>query len=135
MVTEVFEVWSGDDHAGDMRLVSLPGRAQQIVEFEYRESWLSSGFALSPELPLDRIVRRPTLGRELFGAFADAAPDRWGQQMLQERARREGIRAGQPTAAQRLLKVPDRTRQGALRFRGKDGFLDPDFGAAGATLV
>ncbi|MFF1831164.1 type II toxin-antitoxin system HipA family toxin [Paenarthrobacter sp. NPDC058040] len=103
---------------------------REHVSFTYADSWLSAAeaFEISPELPLQRGLQNPTLGRELFGSFQDAAPDDWGKKLLFEELRQQAIAKGAgripPTGeAGYLLLVNDETRQGALRFREDGKFL------------
>lgn len=90
--------------------------------FTYHPTYLAAhgAFPLSPELPLHS---SPSHVRGLPGAFADAAPDRWGRNLIRRRLRqRTGRNGGSPTEVDFLLGVSDQSRQGALRFsRGPDG--------------
>ena len=60
---------------------------KETASFEYSRSWLerSDGFALDPELPLDRGPAHTE--RALFNAFTDPAPDRWGQTLMRRAER------------------------------------------------
>lgn len=129
-MSRLLEVFVGDTPAGVLKIEAVPGRRDELVTFEYSDDWLSRGFSLSPELPLRTGRHAPTLGRSLFGAFADASPDQWGKRLLRERARRDGINVSTLTDAQELLLVPDNTRPGALRFSEGSTLLDPSDGAA-----
>jgi serine/threonine-protein kinase HipA len=69
------------------------------------------------------------VGRSLFGAFADTAPDRWGRRLI-DRTEAMSASEGGRTArsfseADYLLGARDDMRQGALRYRrpGTDAFL------------
>lgn len=114
--------------AGKMVIESQGFSPIEHVAFTYDDAWLSSpdSFALSSELPLARGELCPTMGREMFGSFMDAAPDAWGEPLLSEQARRQAKATGTPgphmTLATKLLMVNDRTRQGALRFRENGRF-------------
>ena len=130
MTTQRIEVFVGDTPAGILTVDQVPGTRREHISFTYHEQWLATGFPLSPELPLDRVTRQPTLGRNIFGAFADAGPDRWGGRLIQEQARRAGIPAFELTETRMLLLVPDDTRQGALRFRTNGKFQGNNSGAA-----
>src|SRR5690349_9287330 len=48
--------------------------------FAYDPSWIESGFALSPALPLGRGSQNTA--HALFGVFSDAAPDSWGEHLM-----------------------------------------------------
>ena len=77
----------------------------------------------------DHSTRPPS--RAIFGAFSDAAPDRWGRRLIgraeRRRVKREGGTAQSFGEADYLLGVRDDLRQGALRFRQPDSgvFLAP----------
>ena len=95
---------------------------------------LPDAYALDPSLPLVTGSLQTPVGRVLFGAFSDCAPDRWGRTLL---ARKEAARAKDAGTAPRslseadvLLGVRDDLRQGALRFRlSEDGpYLAQDSG-------
>jgi len=95
---------------------------------------LPDAYALDPSLPLVTGSLQTPVGRVLFGAFSDCAPDRWGRTLL---ARKEAAPAKDAGTAPRslseadvLLGVRDDLRQGALRFRlSEDGpYLAQDSG-------
>lgn len=62
--------------------------ADRLVAFQYCDSWLNDGFAISPfSLPLKDSIFVPTENSRdrffgLFGVFADSLPDAWGQLLL-----------------------------------------------------
>jgi serine/threonine-protein kinase HipA len=55
------------------------GRSESAT-FAYRTSYLSlpRAYELDPELPLQTGQFQTPVGRPVFGAFSDTAPDRWG---------------------------------------------------------
>jgi serine/threonine-protein kinase HipA len=61
----------------------------------------------------------------MFNAFADSAPDRWGENLMRREEReRARIAATTPRTLSKsdfLLGVRDDTRQGAIRFRRPGG--------------
>lgn len=61
------------------------------------------------------------------GVAVTGAPDKWGRDLLDARARLEARESGKPivwpTDIDRLFAVEDETRQGALRFRRDGEFL------------
>jgi len=87
--------------------------------FVYAADYLANraAYALDPALPLGS---GPHHAPGLPGAFADAAPDRWGRNLIRRRLGREGITRGL-TDLDFLLGVSDATRQGALRFSRDPG--------------
>lgn len=118
------------------RLYPHRHRGAESASFIYHDGYLadSDAYALDPSLPLVTGSLQTPVGRALFGAFSDCAPDRWGRTLL---ARREAARAKDAGMAPRslseadvLLGVRDDLRQGALRFRlSEDGpYLAQDSG-------
>lgn len=94
-------------------------RGQQTASFRYSDSYLASpdGYALDPTLPKSSGVFHTPPGKAMFSAFADSAPDRWGENLMR-RAERERARAASATPralgkADFLLGVRDDARQGA----------------------
>lgn len=127
--TRLIDVLVDQTVVGLLRISHRPPAPNPHIEFRYAKSWLDhrSAFAISPELPLVSASQLPTVGRELFGSFMDAAPDAWGQGLLHQYTRNRANAAAEslPTAnaVARLLLVNDATRQGALRFREHGEFL------------
>lgn len=118
MPDSIVALGEGKRVVGQLRFES-DGRRQHS-RFDYAYEWLKArdGFALSPGLPL-REGGHFNSGREekrsaLTGCFADAAPDSWGRALM---ARALG---GGLSEFEYLTLTDDRTRQGALRFLGKD---------------
>jgi serine/threonine-protein kinase HipA len=98
-------------------------RGGQTASFRYADSYLTSSgtYALDPVLPKSAGVFHTPPGSAMFSAFADSAPDRWGENLMR-REERERARAAAATPrtlgkADFLLGVRDDTRQGAIRFR------------------
>ena len=63
---------------GELNLV----RTTHGVSLRYADSWLSSGFALSEDLPLIGGEFLPAEKDTAAGAVDDARPDRWGEQVI-----------------------------------------------------
>jgi len=105
---------------GLLRYTREAGR--EFSSFQYEDAWLQApnGFALSPDLPLQRAPFHFRGGRGLEpfpSCFLDAAPDSWGRALL-------GRVLGPGCSAFDLLTGgDDLTRQGALRFL--DAKLNP----------
>lgn len=120
------EVWIDKRHVGNMVVEIRPGFQKPSLTFTYLDDWLADtrSFSISPDLPLQRGPHTPAPHRVSFLAFDDAAPDKWGRDLQNAKARLEAKKAGKPiawlTEIERLFAVDDETRQGALRFR-KDG--------------
>lgn len=103
--------------------------AQSVISFAYEPSWVAdpATFELDPALPLYEGEQYPA---GLPGVFADCAPDRWGQTLLE---RRETEAARQQKRQRRrlddwdfLLGVNDQVRMGALRFARDGVFIDDE---------
>jgi serine/threonine-protein kinase HipA len=123
--TEVFiqiagsDVWVG-------RLWSHQRHGSESATFAYAEDYLarSDAYALDPALPLHTGQQQTRVGQQLFGAFTDCAPDRWGRRLINRAARTRGNGARRRLAEiDYLLGVRDDMRQGALRFRTADSDL------------
>jgi serine/threonine-protein kinase HipA len=130
---EVFVQIDGEDIiVGDLWM-HRAGRSHS-ASFAYRPSYIGrdGAYALDPDLPLETGQFQTPVGRGLFGAFSDTAPDRWGRKLI-ERAEAASAREANRTArsfseADYLLGARDDMRQGALRYRHPDGdtFLAPE---------
>jgi len=98
-------------------------RGGQTATFRYASSYLASpdAYDLDPALPKSSGVFRVPAGRAMFSAFADSAPDRWGENLMRreerERARAAGATPRTLGKADFLLGARDDARQGAIRFR------------------
>ncbi len=103
--------------------------SKSVISFAYEPGWVAAAdaFPVDPSLPLYEGDQYPST---LPGAFADAAPDRWGRTLLERReaqlARRERRSQHQLDDWDFLVGVNDLVRTGALRFsRPDDGvFVD-----------
>lgn len=103
--------------------------ARVSATFRYADSWIAApdAYDLDPALPRATGLFQAPPGRELFNAFADSAPDRWGRNLMRraeaERARSAGTTPRSLTTADYLLGTRDDLRQGAVRF-SKPGTTD-----------
>lgn len=99
----------------------------QSSAFEYADEWLrgTNAFAIDPEnLPLQEGAFYTSSDKSaLQGALRDAAPDRWGRQLIRRALGKAGERRTL-SEIDYLLGVTDHTRIGALRFRqeGENSF-------------
>lgn len=115
----------GTSIVGRFRYVNK--RHSQSSAFEYADEWLrgTNAFAIDPEnLPLQEGVFYTSSDKSaLPGALRDAAPDRWGRQLIRRALGKAGERRTL-SEIDYLLGVTDHTRIGALRFRqeGEDSF-------------
>jgi serine/threonine-protein kinase HipA len=125
------------------RLWARASKGRQSATFEYDATWLANPvrFALEPALSLTTGSHNTALGRTMFGAIGDSAPDRWGRRLIlraeEQRARSEKRARRTLTEADYLLGVGDISRQGALRFAAEEGgpFLAAQDAAQIPTLV
>lgn len=88
------------------------------VAFEYADSWLENGFAISPfSLPLEKKVFIPTKSYfgGLFGVFADSLPDAWGNILVNRVIKKNGLRLDRITMLDRLAIVGN-SGMGALTY-------------------
>ena len=108
-------------------------RGKELCSFEYDKDWLLHGsMVIDPDLKLFGGRHYSNDDKNIFGAFADSCPDRWGRKLM---ARREELRAKAANEKPRkllesdyLLGVYDEARMGGLRFKTEpDGdFLSND---------
>src|SRR5271168_2537012 len=126
VTVDVFVQIDGEDaRAGRMWSHRRDGR--ESATFAYATEYMarSDAYALDPALPLDAGQHQTPLGRAIFGAFSDCAPDRWGRRLIQRdehrRAERDGDAERSFGEIDYLLGVRDDLRQGALRFRDPGG--------------
>lgn len=95
----------------------------ESYSFEYDKNWLKrTGLALTldPELMPYSGRQYPT-GKNIFGLFADASPDRWGRVLMNKRerilAKKEDRKPSKLYDSDYLLGVYDETRMGGIRFK------------------
>ena len=99
----------------------------ESYSFEYDKEWLkktSLKLTLDPEL-MPYSGRQYPSGKNIFGLFADASPDRWGRVLMNKRERilaeKEGRKPSKLYDSDYLLGVYDETRMGGIRLK-----TDPD---------
>ena len=130
------EIWlnlnSQDIHVGTV--FDHRSGATESSSFNYTSGYLAAkdAYPIDPALPLASGAFHTSVGRKLFGALTDSAPDRWGRR-LTERSERITARAEGRTKRSFgeldfALNVRDDIRQGALRYRslGSDAWLSPE---------
>lgn len=95
----------------------------ESYSFEYDKGWLKKTaltLTLNPELMPYSGRQYPT-GKNIFGLFADASPDRWGRVLMNKRERilaeKEGRKPSKLYDSDYLLGVYDETRMGGIRFK------------------
>ena len=106
----------------------------ESYSFEYDKDWLrKTGLTLTldPEL-MPYSGRQYPNGKNIFGLFADASPDRWGRVLMNKRERilaeKEGRKPSKLYDSDYLLGVYDETRMGGIRFKAnpEGPFLSDD---------
>ncbi len=109
-------------------------RGTESYAFEYSGDWLSKtklSVSLDPEL-MPFSGRQFPSGKNIFGVFSDASPDRWGRVLMNKRERilaeKEGRKPRKLHNSDYLLGVYDETRMGGLRFKSdpSGSFLSDD---------
>ena len=106
----------------------------ETYSFAYDADWLTKNkmrVSLDPQLQ-PFLGRQFSTGKNIFGLFADASPDRWGRVLMNKRERivagKEGRKPRKLYDSDYLLGVYDETRMGGIRFKlDQDGaFLSDD---------
>lgn len=106
----------------------------ESYSFEYDKEWLRKtrlALILDPGL-MPYPGRQYAGGRNIFGLFADASPDRWGRVLMNKRERllanKESRKPVKLYGCDYLLGVYDETRMGGLRFKleSEGSFLSDD---------
>lgn len=122
---------------GSLRPSFMGGRTLAGSSFQYDPVYLArrDSYAISPELSLHTGRTYTGEDQTLFGAFADAAPDEWGQKIIEAnhalRLRDDPTLPRRIGSFDHLLGVSDFTRMGALRLRAASGsWLSDDAGVA-----
>lgn len=95
----------------------------ETYSFEYDADWLVRNkmkVSLDPQLQPFTGRQFPT-GKNIFGIFTDASPDRWGRVLMNKRERiiagKEGRKPRKLYDSDYLLGVYDETRMGGIRFK------------------
>jgi serine/threonine-protein kinase HipA len=100
-------------------------RSTESATFRYSSDYIgrADAYPLDPLLPFSTSAIQTPVGRAIFGAFSDCAPDRWGRMLIRRRQRKARGDTGEQSygEADYLLGVRDDLRQGALRFKTDDG--------------
>lgn len=95
-------------------------QGRQTASFEYSEPYRKQPGHFSLEPALTVTAGRYHTPTPFFGAISDSAPDRWGRKLIQRlefhQAKAENRAPRTLMESDYLLRVDDRSRQGALRF-------------------
>lgn len=108
-----------DVYYEDRLVGTLAMTADKQAAFAYDGSWLAEGFSISPfSLPLKQEVFVPTKHyfHGLFGVFADSLPDAWGNILLNNVLKKNGIQPQDLNILDRLAIV-GQSGMGALTYR------------------
>lgn len=100
---------------------------KRLDAFEYDESWIATGFSISPlELPLKTgpFIAKPQPFYGNFGIFEDSLPDGYGRYLLHKALLRKGINDSNLSSLDRLAIVGDQG-MGALTYSPAI-ILDPE---------
>lgn len=98
-------------------------RNGETYSFEYDKGWLINNkmsISLDPEIQ-PFLGRQFSNGKNIFGLFADASPDRWGRVLMNKRERifaeKESRKPRKLYDSDYLIGVYDKTRMGGIRFK------------------
>ena len=139
MVSKQKTLFVYDDFSSDQpilmgRLYVNVIKGGESYSFEYDKDWLKKTglkITLDPEL-MPYAGRQYPSGKNIFGVFADASPDRWGRVLMNKRERilaeKEGRKPSKLHDSDYLLGVYDETRMGGIRFKAdpEGPFLSDD---------
>lgn len=98
-------------------------RGSDSYAFQFDSAWLrnNAGIVLSADLNNYSGMQYTLPGKDIFGCFSDALPDRWGRTLLK---RREQLLAEEEKRAPRnlssfdfLIGIDDFSRMGGFRFK------------------
>lgn len=113
---------------GELSYESL--RGSDSYGFKFSDEWLKkySSLLLSEDLnnyPGQQYTRP---GKDIFGCFSDALPDRWGRTLLNRREQIMAVEEKRPvrrlSSFDYLMGIEDYSRMGGLRFKES---IDDDF--------
>ena len=106
---------------GELSYESL--RGSDSYEFCYNDEWLKDygGLFLSDDLNNYPGQQYTTPGKDIFGCFSDALPDRWGRTLINRReqilAKEEKRLVRRLSSFDYLIGIEDFSRMGAFRFK------------------
>jgi serine/threonine-protein kinase HipA len=110
----------GGEHVVAGQLWAHTQGRRETATFMYTPDYVRhpDAYPLDPILPLVAGPLQTPVGKPMFNAFSDSAPDRWGRKLLQRAANPPGTVARRSlNEVNYLLGVRDELRQGAIRFR------------------
>lgn len=114
--------WLGSPQlVGSLNYESL--RGNDSYGFSFDKEWIRryGGLFLSEDLNNYLGWQYTLPGRDIFGCFADALPDRWGRTLLNRREQIEAIEKKRPVkrlcSFDYLMGIDDYSRMGGFRFK------------------
>ena len=110
---EIINVFYNERPVGTLAIT-----ANHMAAFEYCDSWIDTGFSISPfSLPLEKKVYVPqkVIFAGLFGVFADSLPDAWGRLLLERMLKEKGQNPDDYTILDRMAIVGN-SGMGALTY-------------------
>jgi serine/threonine-protein kinase HipA len=108
---------------GELNYESL--RGSDSYGFKFDSCWLRNhgGLFLSDDINNYPGMQYTQLGRDIFGCFADALPDRWGRTLLNRREQVLAIAESRPvkrlSSFDYLTGIDDFSRMGGFRFKDR----------------
>ena len=106
---------------GELGYESL--RGSDSYSFKYNPEWLKKhgSIWLSADINNYTGQQYTQLGKDIFGCFSDALPDRWGKTLLNRREQILAAEAKRPvrrlSSYDYLIGIDDFSRMGGLRFK------------------
>ena len=111
-MNNILKIYNNDDFVGFLEVYAV-GR-NETYYFEYDKEWLENGFEIDPNLPLQS---SQFVSKNLWGAFCDISPERWGKLIQNRKANSE------LTESEYMLGVSDYFRIGSLRIEKENEFV------------
>lgn len=116
-----FDWLDSPELVGELSYESL--RDSDSYGFKYDNDWLNrhGSLTLSDDLNNYPGQQYTQPGKDIFGCFSDALPDRWGRTLLKRREQIEAQAEGRPvrrlSSFDYLVGIDDASRMGGFRFR------------------
>ena len=116
-----FDWLKGAELVGELGYESI--RGSDSYSFKFADSWLKkyNSIVLSDDLNNYPGVQYTQVGKDIFGCFADALPDRWGRTLFLRReqilASEQGRQVRRLSSFDYLIGIEDFSRMGAFRFK------------------
>lgn len=120
-----FEWFSEPMFVGELGYESL--RGTDSYSFKYNDEWLRryGDLFLSADLNNYPGLQYTQPGKDIFGCFSDALPDRWGRLLLNRREQFLALEEKRPihklSSFEHLMGIDDFSRKGGFRFKSSSG--------------